>query len=83
MAGSQRQLLRTKRGRAMPVHQALYKWPLGHLKMQAPNLPGKDCSDAWRIGDWSAIPPRTFCGMIAALALLQENDVRLGLENLK
>ncbi len=26
---------------------------------------------------------RTFCGMIAALALLPENEVRLGLENLK
>ncbi len=26
---------------------------------------------------------RTFCGMIAVLALLPENDVRLGLENLK
>ncbi len=26
---------------------------------------------------------RTFCGMIAALALLPENDVRLRLENLK
>ncbi len=26
---------------------------------------------------------RTFCGMITALALLPENDVRLGLENLK
>ncbi len=26
---------------------------------------------------------RTFCGMIAASALLPKNDVRLGLENLK
>ncbi len=26
---------------------------------------------------------RTFCGMIAALALLRENDVHLGLENLE
>ncbi len=28
--------------------------------MHAPNLPGKDCSDSYRIGDWSAIPPRSW-----------------------
>ncbi len=41
------------------------------------------CKISLRVTYLSNLEVRTLCGMIAALALLPEKDVRLGLENLK